>query len=147
MNAPNMIASAQASPPSVRELLRRVLWFSLFPLVIGVVQWGMDCLGERGCSNVTRGALHLAAAWLAFTLWLMLSAWIALRLHGPAQMLRLWQQCPHCQHRQPIINTVCIACERELGLPPGSRATFALVMQAFLLFELMLLAKPLRFLF
>ena len=143
--SPACSPSDRTSTSSV-ELMFRVLWFSLFPLIIGLVQWGMDCLGQRGCGNPAHGALHLAAAWSTFVVWLGVTAWIAARWHGPGRMLRLSQHCPHCQQRQPVINTVCIACERELGLPPGSRATFVLVMPAFLLFELMLLAKPLRFL-
>lgn len=142
-SAPSGQTPASAAAPA--SLLRSAAWFTLFPLVIGLVQWGMDCTGRRGCGSLSWGALHLLAALLGFLVWLTFTAWLTVRARGPSHALRLSQDCPACGRRQHIVNTVCIGCAADLGLPPASRTTYALCMQAFLLFELMLVFKPLRF--
>jgi hypothetical protein len=140
------LPSSDDAPASAREVLRRVGIFSMFPLVIGCVQVLMDCFDGLRCAHPGWIAVNLLLAVLAFFLLLAIPALYMLKRHGQSHALRLHQHCPACGSRQVIINTACIVCEAEMGVQRGSWVTYALCMQAFMVFEAVLYFKPLRFL-
>lgn len=130
----------------MRDQLRAALFLSWMPLAVGTVMTGFGQVGGRGPLGWTGPVVALALAWIAFLVVALVPA-LVLQATGRGDVaLRTRVDCPACGASVPIIVLRCTVCRASIGVPPSSKATYAIAMVAWGAFLIVLHLRPDRWL-